>query len=210
MSTGGSLSLGDLFGPLKTAFGFLKRFLTASATEKRAFFDNYIEPTFTLVGVIHSDYTQAFTGALERLQTNTDLQEVVRVLQLQRPRALAERQDVKTFLAELIDSRQAAWKSDELNEAFYEYVRSIEAYLHAASPLSPGDTWYTAFIAELSSLVRDGKRLQGNGFTSIAGGEHRAVQNAVEQLQIAVQQSMPNKRNDVAKAYAALKTLCTS
>jgi arginyl-tRNA--protein-N-Asp/Glu arginylyltransferase len=196
-----------LFGPLIAGLNALRDAEKRPSEERRRFFNDHIEPVQRRMEEIHKDYTKAFLAAIAGLAARASLDEVVAVLSAERPFALAQREEVRIFLNSLARerARHRPIKKDEPFRLFYEYVLAVESYLSAASPLMPGQTWYSYFISTFSRLVADGI----NPFTynryGIAGYESSAPDQARALLEIAVSDLMPEGWSRLATAYAELK-----
>lgn len=196
-----------LFGPLISALGALRDIEKRPAEARRRFFNDHIAPVQTRMEEVHKDYTDAFLSAIANLKKRTALADIVEVLRAERPKALAKRTDVRTFLQKLLDERlkHRPIRKGEPFLLFYDYVQAIEAYLNAASPLMPGDTWYQHFIDTFSALVAEGKDPFDYDRYGIAGHERTAPDAARVLLERAVRDQMPQAWTQVSDTFGALK-----
>jgi hypothetical protein len=191
---------------LAEAAGFVKEL---PSKKKREFFENYVAKINSDLLDIHRDYTQQFLTVLKSLQEKRDLREAIRLLKMQRPNKLLERQEVVSALKELQKQRMARRRQPKLSLTFYEYVEAVEDYLTAASPLPYGEkqTWYTEFIDLFENLYCKGEDPFSYNYPSIAHGS-RIPQIAIETLERAVQQAMPSEMQKLQALYFKLKTAC--
>lgn len=196
-----------LFGPLISGLNALRDAEKRPAEERRRFFNEHVEPVQRRMEEIHKDYTKAFLKAIEGLRERNALNDVVTILKAERPIALAQRTDAATFLQKLVQERLShrPLKKDEPFQLFYAYVQAVESYLSAASPLAPGQTWYSYFISTFSDLVARGQDPFTYGQYAISGHESSAPQQAQIQLERAVSDLMPKAWSQLANAYGGLK-----
>lgn len=197
----------EIFAPLIAALNALRDSEKRPAEERRKFFNEHIEPVHKRMEEIHNDYTAAFLRAIAGLSKRQSLAEVVDVLRAERPIALAKRSDARNFLKKLAEerTRHRPIKKDEPFNLFYSYVESIESYLSAASPLTPGQTWYGYFIDTFANLVKNGQDPFRYDKYAIAGYESNAPDQARIQLTRAVEELMPEAWSRLSVSYAALK-----
>ena len=196
-----------LFGPLIAGLNALRDAEKRPSEERRRFFNDHIEVVQKRMEEIQKDYTQSFLLAIAGLKDHVSLHKVVEVLRSERPIALARRTEVRSFLEKLAQQRvrHRPIKKDEPFGLFYEYVQAVEAYLSAASPLSPGDTWYSYFISTFSQLVERGQNPFEYDKYAIAGHERSAPDAARIQLERAVFDLMPEAWSRLANAYGELR-----
>lgn len=196
-----------LFGPLISALSSLRDVEKRPAEERRRFFTDHIAPVQARLEEIHKDYTDAFLSAIANLKKHTSLPAIVEVLRAERPKSLGKRTDVRVFLNKLLDERlqYRPIRKGELFLLFYDYVQAVEAYLNAASPLMPGDTWYTHFIDTFSELVAEGRDPFDYDHYGIAGHERTAPDAARLLLERAVNDQMPEAWTRVASVFGELK-----
>jgi hypothetical protein len=196
-----------LFGPLIAGLNALRDAEKRPTEERRKFFNEHIEPVQRRMEEIHKDYTRAFLKAIEGLREREALGDVVTVLKAERPIALAQRTDARTFLNNLVQERLShrPLKKDEPFQLFYTYVQAVESYLSAASPLAPGQTWYSYFINTFSDLVASGQDPFTYSQYAISGYESDAPYQAQIQLERAVSDLMPEAWSRLANSYGALK-----
>jgi hypothetical protein len=174
--------------------------------QKKEFFCIKIEPTYKQLCAIHEDYSKQFAKAVDLLEKGTDLEQVVQILEKDRPCYLIKRQEIIEELQALRAYRLEKKKRSEFELTFYDYVCSVDSYLSAASPL-PRATWYTYFIETFSDLVANGQDPLKYDYPACSQGKD-AVMLAKQQLEHAVQTGMPEAFREVQKNYAKLRAQC--
>jgi hypothetical protein len=201
--------LESLFGPLIAGLNALRDAEKRPSEERRRFFNDHIEPVHKRIEEIHKDYTESFASAIAALKDRESLEKVVEVLSAERPIALSKRIDARTFLDQLAQERMRhrPIRKNEPFQLFYNYVQAVESYLAAASPLTPGNTWYSYFIDTFSRLVAEGNDPFIYNKYAIAGYETSAPNEARIQMERAVNDLMPEAWLRLARAYGELKAV---
>jgi hypothetical protein len=200
--------LGALVSAIKFLFESIGVQIKIPAEKRKKWFEEHIEPSYRQLTSIHEDYTRQFSKALQLLNEGKDLEEVVQILQAERPNLLLKRQETRENLLALRDYRLEKRRKPKVVILFYDYVSAVDDYLSAASPL-PHATWYSYFIRTFSDLVGRGKNPLEFDYPACAQGKD-APSIAKEELMRAVQENMPEAFRRVQEDYAKLRAQCLS
>lgn len=199
-------TLGSIVAAIKFLFETIGQGISMSARQKSLWFTHHIQGSYDEICQIHQDYTLSFQKCLNSLMQNANLNEAIQILQAERPKKLLKRQEVVENLSKLRDYRMQRRRVPKVIGTFYQYVASVEEYLHSASPI-PQETWYARFIARFTSLVERGKDPMTDDYRGMAQGLD-APRLAIESLQNAIQTSMPESLRQVQKNFASLRVQC--
>jgi hypothetical protein len=189
-----------------TLFDTLLSIVWKSVTLDEKFFNDHIQPVYTQMRTIHSDYSTVFATVADSLRTRRNLEAAVTELERERPKHLADRIEVRSLMTELERLRLNPRRSTPTIEALHEFVKAVDSYLVAASPLAPRETFYEHFIKTFGRLLATGQDPYNYTY-AVAGHEHDLPDFAAHMLEEAVQHSMPEAWERFVTAYATVRAM---
>ncbi len=123
---------------------------------RAAFFNTEIAPIHESMKAIHQDYMATFAELLELLEAGSTIPRTIELLKKKRLVLVTTRQDMEAYATAIKDLQKRGYLRNREVSALHDYAEGIRKYFQGASPVDMRVTWYSAFIAEFESLVRQG------------------------------------------------------
>ncbi len=124
--------------------------------QRTAFFNAEITPIHHSMTAIHQDYMSSFSELLGLLEQGSTVPRTIELLKKKRLVLVTNRQDMMAFSASIKDLKKRGYLRYREISALRDYAEAIRNYFKGASPVDMRVSWYSDFIGEFESLVRQG------------------------------------------------------